>query len=359
MSNKPIWEKDTKIPMIGVSVPNIWIIAILVVVFFTGLGAGIRRRYDLPSGWDLLSGITGEDIGEPSAGEYFFGTMSVVINEQDYLTKTSASPTSAGYILFNNEPGTGSETGTVVSGTTTFTLKEGSKGLMWIAMDSGTDFFTYVDKAIANDYVVQWYISDWDDDQDLDLVVQVDVSDLAPPNPEYQPTFSFELPLIDEDVALAIDSPSDQASIGETEVVKNIEWTVSGFTELDGCAIGEIKFTTNATEEGGEIEIEQLYIGGQVTYLGKKQFSDGHRTSYGDYAEWYVESEDSGDYLSEGAVLVFREKGRADTLTLSINVRCTFANNEEVQITASVTPLDADGSKGTAVSDAVILKESA
>lgn len=356
MSDEPIWEKDTDVPFLG-TVPNIWIIVFIFILMFTGIGAGVRRRVGVKSGWEYLNTILspeGEGFDEKVP---FYGTFEININEQDTLSKTSASPTSASYVAFNEEP-TETSSGTVIdSGGTDFTLFKENKGIVWVAIDAGTDYYEHIERITNSPQVLSHQIRDYDNSGNLDLIVELDVSGIAPPNPDYKPEYTFQLPLVDEDNSLSIDSPSDQTGIGETEVVKNIEWTVSGFTEEDGCFIGEIKFTTNSTEEGDDVEIEEVYIGGQVTYLGKKTFLNGLRNSYGDYVEWYVEADDKGDHLSDGAVLAYREKNRADTLTISVNVRCTFETNDTVAITCSVTPIDADQSKGTPVTDLVNLDE--
>lgn len=354
MSDKPVWEKNTEVPFLG-SIPNMWIIIAVAIVFFTGAGAGLRARAGLPSGWDLIDSLSG--VAEESvSGTPFYGTFEVNVNKQDTLTKATATPTSDSYALFLEDPQQDSDA-TVVSGATDFTIYKENAGIFYMVVDSGTDFFEYIDRIVSQPSVVSYAIRDYDGDSDLDLILEVDISGIAPPNPDYKPEYTINMPLIDEDVALSIDSPSDQTGIGETEVVKNIEWTISGFGENDGCFIGEIKFTTNSTEEGDDVTLEELYVGGQVTYNGKKIFTTPIRDSYGDYVGWYVEADDKGDHLSDGAVLAYRENNRADTLTLSLNVRCNFETNDTVAITCSVTPIDADQSKGTAVTDLVNLDE--
>jgi len=352
---KPIWEKNTSIA--GVKIPNLWIFALVFVIFFTGIGAGLRARWGLPSGQEVIEGLsTGEAV--PSGEEPFWGALKVTINQQDSLAKSSASPTSASYILYQEYPVKGS-TGTVITASgTTVDIKKASKGIIYMVIFGGTDFYIMEAEFLQNPEVISIDKRDYDADGDLDFIAKLDISDVAPPNPGYQPVYALNLPLLDLDVTgLTSSSPSDQTGIGETEVVKNIEWTLSGLTAGDGAVLTELKFTTNSTDESDKVALEELYLGGQWTIRGTgEDFADGARTTYGDYAEWYIEADEINDYLSDGAVMVYRETNKADTLDVSLNVRCTLSTNNNVVITLSATFVNPSGSK-TTVTDAVTLSE--
>lgn len=353
---KPIWEQNTNLG--GIKIPNIWIIAVVFVVFFTGIGAGIRARYNLPSGQDVIEDLTTTEGTTPSGEEPFWGALTVSINQQDLLAKASASPTSASYILYQEYPVQGS-TGTVITASgTTVDIKKESKGIIYMMIFGGTDFYIFEQEFTQNAEVLSIEKRDYDKDGDLDFIAKLDISDVAPPNPGYQPTYALNLPLLDLDVTgLTSSSPADQTALGETEVVVNVEWTISGLTAQDGAVLTELKFTTNSTDENDKVALEELYLGGQWTVRGVgEDFADGGRTTYGDYAEWYVEADEINDYLSDGAVMVYRETNKADSLDVSLNVRCTFSTNNQVVITMSATFVNPSGAK-TTVTDAVTLAE--
>lgn len=347
---------NTKIA--GATIPNYLIILVVVILAVTGgLGLGIKIRSQklIRDAMDTFEGVV--DEGAPS-GDNFIGGVAFAIDETDWLAHGAATPTSPVFSLFYDLPTSKTAVGkSIATGGSTISV-DGS-GYVWIDLYGGTDFYL-VESAIRAgnpNKITSVVYNDWDQDGSLDMLVKCDVSDVGVTGQGVAPTYDINLPLLDVDVTgLTSDNPADQTAIGEVEVVVQVEHKLSACTAADGFVISEIKYVTNSTNEGDQLVFEELDVSGQWTLTGPNYFQTPIDQENGNYQVWYIQADDKQDPLDPGAAMVYRETNKGDSLTLSANVRVTFATNDVYSVALTVTIVDPAGVKST-ITDTVLLKE--
>ena len=330
-----------------------WIVVI--VVLFGGMGLGARLK-------DLNIG----DLWGAPSDENFVGGVAWAIDEADWQANIAAVPTTPAFSLYFTMPSGVSVGKPIAVGGSTISV-DGS-GFVWIDMYGGTDFYLIPDYAVlksVNPRARDLVISDYDNDGSLDYMVKFDVGDIGVTGQGINPTMDITLPLLDQDTGgLAISAPADQTGLGEAEVVATITHTLSGLAADDGYMISEIWYTTNATTEGDRVAFEELSFSGGVT--AKKitgaamsdisKINSPIKEENGNYNAWYILADEDNDPLSKGGLFVYRATDETDDLALKINVRCTFATNNKVSITAHVRYVTPAGVKAD-LTDTISLEE--
>lgn len=349
--------------LLGTSIPNTWIIIIVVILAISGgLGAGIKMKSQRMAR-DVAEGIgdvLGDEGAAPDTRGNYVGGVAFAIDETDWLAHIAAAPTGPSYNLFYELPTAKTAVGKSVS-TSGSTISVDGSGFVWIDLYGGSDFYL-VESALraGNPAKVQSVVyNDWDQDGSLDMLVKFDVANIGVTGQGIAPTYDINLPLLDTDVTgLTSDSPADQTGLGEVEVVVQVEHKLSLCNAADGFVISEIKYVTNSTNEGDQITFEELDVSGQWTLTGPNYFRAPIKTENGDYQVWYILADDRQDPLDPGAAMVYRETNRGDSLTLSANCRLTLATNNMIEVTLTVTITDPAGVKST-ITDLVLLDEAA
>lgn len=343
-------KKKTKI--FGMTLP-VFILLLLAISFVIPSPSG--QTY----GMDLVNTITGltPGAGIVPGGQAYYGNVQFIINRHDHLAGGAVTPTSDLYELFHSDPAQGVGGIAITPAGTTTEIMKGDNGVVWMALYGGTDFYLVEDYFVSsNPRIKESYWKDYDVDGDEDFIIKLDVSDVGVIGAAQTPTCTLSLPLLDEDVAgLTSDSPADISSIGTSEVVQTVTWKLSAITAEDGAFLTRLYFVTNCTRGGDDLRFEELSLSGGWTA------SSGCRTYWGspvkeengDYEVWYINPVDYLEY-NQGE-RVWRDTNEADTLYVSVNVRCTFEANEDHLIDIYADFLDPDGSSITTVNDQIKL----
>jgi len=294
-----------------------------------------------------MSGIWGSIVREDGplavADDFYYGPVQFKINQGDYFTGTAASPTSAVYTLYHSRPGIGIPgTAITASGTTTEVYKA-DQGVVYMAIYGGTDFYPVTDQFIAaNPRIISSYWEDFDNDGTDEFVVKLDVADVGQRGQGLTPVCALSYPLIDQDTSgLTSSSPADISSVGTSENVQTITWTLSGMTAQDGAVLARLYFVTNCTRGGDDVRLENVAITGGWTVVGWTDMAVPKREDNGDYEAWYY---DTSDYTEvHNALLVYRGTNAADTLYITLSIRCTFESAEDHLIDLYAEFLDPAG----------------
>jgi hypothetical protein len=309
---------------------------------------------------DVIDAVSGFFTGGGVVGgQEYYGNVQFIINRNDHLAGGAVTPTSDAYSLFHAEPYEGLSAIAITASGTTTEVTRNDAGYIWMTLYGGTDFYIVEDAFLnGNPRVKSSYWKDYDNDGDDDFVIKVYVGDVGVIGSAQTPTCTLSLPLLDEDVAsYSDDSPADITGIDETEVVQAVTWKLSGITAEDGAFLTRLYFATNATRGGDDIRFEELSLsGGWVSSSGAKTYwGSPVKEENGNYEAWYINPADYLEYHQ--GERVWRATNDADTLYVTVNVRCTLNTNEQYEVTLYADFLDPDGSSITTVSDGVNLEE--
>lgn len=322
----------------GLNIP-LWLIVVLVIVIFTPIGGALKNVVTGETNlWDLIWGKGEEEV------EYYYGSCSFKINQQDYLAGGAASPTGAKYLLFHTKPVKGATFSSITAGGTTTDIRKADKGYVWYTIYGGSDFFIVEEAFIAgNSRIVDDYWEDYDEDGDDDFIIKVYVGDVGERGQGLTPVCALDLPLLQLDLTLTNDNPDDQTGLEETEKVVQIEWELSGITEEYGCYLTELYFVTNDTRKGNDVKLEEVTLsGGWVRTSGAPtEFDVPCKEENGDYEAWYYKADDNREY-NQG-IRMWRDTGEPDTLHVTLNVRITFEENDAIGIHLYATFIGPDG----------------
>jgi hypothetical protein len=339
-------------------VPNTWlVIAVIVVIMFTGIGAGIRARLNVPSGQEILGmEEPTEWVGEPGKFDRDQITVSLVVSQSDWQAGGSATPTTPVYTLYHGRPGKDSSGNSLTVAGEDIQVKASENGRVWIDCYGGTDFYLVEDALRdANPEIKNVVKEDFDGDGKLDFLAELDLSGFLIGSQEFKPSYTLSMPLLDVDITgVTSSNPADQSSIGTSETVVTIKHTISAVTAEDGLVISELYYTTNSTREGDDLRFEELYITGQWTVDGPTAIASPVHKTYGDYSGYYIYADESNEPLDDKAMMAYRDTGRADDMTVSVNIRVTGETSEVYVVTLYITLVQPDGTV-TEVSDAVTL----
>ena len=342
---------EEKNPWLGV--PNSWLVILTVfLLFFTGVGAGLRARWDLPSGQEVVGDVLGmegiDDGWVPSTDKYERQSITIdfEIDQSDWKAGGAVTPTTPVYNYFYDEPSLGDTgVGITVAGED-ITIIADNDGIIWLDVYGGTDFYLVesVLRGLPNVKMVK--VNDWDNDDTLDCLVKLDMSRFLTEQHEYKPTYVMELPLLDVDVTgLDDDNPADQTTLGEAQVTATITWMYSGVTAEDGFYISELWVLTNDTVKGNDVTLKSMTIDGSMTAIpgGSVTLSPQHDSIGGAYAAYYIRTSDADEPLDPVSQGFFRGTNKGDALYFTLSVQCNFETDDGVTIDIYFTLVSPDG----------------
>lgn len=346
----------------GFRIPNWLIIAAVIFLFFTSMGAKVRQNA-MQQGSDILSqfGVepseTQEEVSKSRVP--FYGNLDISVNEMDMLAGASCSPSNAAYNYHKNKPGKLTVGESVTTSGSTHRVDQRQSGKFWLEIYGGDDYYVPIEYFKAsNPMVMSAMWEDYDEDGTDELLAQFDVSKISEPDPNTNPDLVVVMPEIDIDkTGWTDDDPSDISSIGTSESVQTVTHKFTGITAEDGAYIVELYYTTNATTEGDDIEFEELTLsGGWVQSSGAKTYWDQPiDTENQDYRAYYIYPSDRKEY--HNGIRVWRDTNEADTLYISANIRCTLDSSDVITVTLNLEALDPTGASSS-YTDSVTLSES-
>ena len=310
------------------------LIALVFVIFFTGWGAGIRQRANLPHGQDVLDDLlalsTTDEEWTPRRDGYERSTITIdfEIDESDWQAGGAPTSTNSLYSYFYDEPTEGDTGIGITLAGEYITVKAENDGVIWMDCYGGDDEYL-VDSVIrgSNVEILATKIVDWDGDDELDYLVKLDLSRFLMEDFQYKPTYVMEFPLMDMDVTThaPITVPADQAAIGNTRTTVTVTWPIAGVDAEDGYAISEMYILTNDTAKGVDVECKQLTISGTTTlFQGSSTLQPIHTSVGGAYAAYYIMPSDSSEPLDPDNLIIFRDTNMGDTIYFSVQIVCTF-----------------------------------
>jgi hypothetical protein len=327
-----------------VGIPT-WLIIVIVIglVLFTPLGARIK---------EMISDITAGEIVAPTEEEYYYGVMQIKITESNYFDGGSETTTNPTYTAYHGSLGPGVGGVAIAASGTDFALDKADEGWIYMRIHPGDVHYIFSVDALkaSNPRIKEAYWQDVDQDGTDDLICKIWVGDIGERGQALKPVLVIALPLVDEDVAVAVDSPADITAIGTAETVKQITWKLSGVDEKAGFIIGRLYFTTNATREGDDIKLEALSISG----LGLDvSLNAPVHTESGNYEAWYLKPADYTE-LHYGW-FAYRGINKADAAYVTVNVRCTLEAGDVISVTLNMEILDSYGNVAATLTDEVVL----
>ena len=282
----------------------------------------------------------------------FYGNLQIKISENNLYggSETTSNPVYEAFHSYSYEAGLTSSKAISASGTT-FEVQKEDEGIIYMMFHGGDSHFIAdwaVGESGRNPRVVETFWSDYDDDGKDEFFAKFDVGDISDPMPTTAATLDITLPLIKEDVSgLTDDNPVDKTSIGTAEVTKTLKWTISGVSEKSGFVIGRLYFSTNATREGDDIQLQKLAISGTLS----KTLTSPVDTEENTYTAWYLKPSDYTE-VHNGWMCV-RQTNMEDGLVVELTVRFTLESGDKVGITLNMVVLNSDGGEATTISDEI------
>jgi len=345
----------------GFRIPNWLLIAAVIFLFFTSMGAKVRQNA-MRAGEDVLSqfGLEPSDTQEERSDSRvpFYGTLDIAVNEMDMLEGASCSPSNAAYNYHKNKPDKLSVGESITTSGSDHRVDQRQSGKFWLEIYGGDDYYVPVEYFKASNPMCTSAVwEDYDEDGTDELLAHFDVSKISEPDPNTNPDLVVVMPELDIDkTGWSDDDPSDQTGLGESETVVTVTHKFSGITAEDAAYITELYYTTNATTEGEDIQFEELSLsGGWVQSSGAQTFWDAPiRTENQDYRAYYIYPSDRREY--HNGIRVWRDTNEADTLYVTANIRITYETNDNVQVTLNIKALNPTGASSS-YSDAVCLDE--
>lgn len=296
--------------------------------------------------------------------EVFYGTVTITVGESNALdSSASVSTTSDSYVAYHTKGQSLSEaTKSDFIGGSTFTvgtakdisIEKEDEGKLWVKAYTGTDYFLHLADTIeANPRIKSdaYKFIDVDNDNRLEVVFEIDLSDISEPLPVTKPTMDLTIMVIQEDTSVAFNSPADITSIGTGTKTGTIEWGITGCSEKYGFALARIYITQNRTNEDymivSAVDVEgiDVFSGSAITY------DSGSKT-------WSVDI-DIDDYREVvGAHQMLRRLGGSSTFDITVSYETYFTasgSGHAVTVTVYAQTIGADEAVDTAISDAVDL----
>jgi hypothetical protein len=304
----------------------------------------------------------GLQIQQQATTQVFYGTVSVTVEEDNYLDRgASVTTASDSYIAYHTRGKTLDQAteddflggNSITSGTADdVAINPEDNGHFWLKAYVGTSHYLHIQATLdANPRLVGYKYVDVDNDNRLEVVFDVDVSDIAEPDPNIKPPLDISIMVVEEDGSVSLNSPSDQSSIGTGTKTGTIEWQLSGIAEKKGQALARVYITQNRTQEDymkvTAVEIDQVgvFSGGDITY------DSGAKT-------WYVDIGISDYRELVEAVLLTRPSGGKSYVGITVSWETYFtqsASGYAVTVTLYVETIGADEAVDSAISDAVVL----
>jgi len=329
-------------------IPTWLLILIILLLIFTPLGAAIKAGLiDFGS----LFGLRVTDEDHVVEGPYV-GTVTLKVNSVNVVDDGAESLTSSAFTAYHGAKGAGVGGLAVSASGTDFVIEDADDGIVYMKVYGGTAHYIVVSEMLAsNKEIESSYWEDLDNDGLDDLVIKVNLADVQETTVGVKPQWTLVLPVVDEDVTgLTDDNPSDITSVGTTEVVKSITWDISGVSERAGFVIARLWFSTNATRSGEDIKFEEITVSGMGLDWGLTApvFTQGGPNA-GDLEAWYIKPDDYNDYHK--GLMPIRWVNKADKLSITLQVRCTFESGDKVKVQLELEYLQAEGTLATLQDD--------
>jgi hypothetical protein len=295
--------------------------------------------------------------------EVFYGTISVTIGEDNYLDRgASVSTTSDSYIAYHTGGKSlddavesdfvgGNASKFTVGTAKDVTIDRIDKGHFWLKAYTGTDYYLHIESTLnANSRIKDYKFVDVDNDNRLEVVFDVDVSDIAPPNPNIKPALDITLMVIQEDTSVSLNSPADQTSISTGTSTGTIEWQLKDISEKYGKGLARVYIKSNESEFESLVKVTSVEIDGVGIFSGADIDPDsGAKT-------WYVDIGVTDHRELVYAHILERPTGGKSHVGITVSWETYFtASTDAVTLTLYVQTIGADESVDTALSDAVVL----
>jgi len=331
-----------------------WMLGLAFFLFVVPSGIALRQRL-VNKAEDVFDDVIAGDTSVlPSGEDPYHGNVQFKVNEMDVLASAAVTPTTPSYLLFLDRPGLNDVGRAITSSGTTTDIPPEVKGIVYMAIYGGSDFYILEDQfRSANRRVTSCYWEDFDQDGDDDFVAKLDLSAIGTPGQDQTPTVTIELPLADIDVASwADDNPADITDIATSESVQSVTWKLTGITAGDGAYITELYFATNDSRAGNDLKFEEVTIsGGWATSSGcPTYFSKPIDEESQYYVAWYYKAADDREYHQ--GMRVWRRSNEPDTLYITANIRCTLETSDSLTVDLYLTLAQPDGTT-TEVNDQV------
>lgn len=293
---------------------------------------------------------------KPKEEEVFYGTLSITVNEDNYLSRgSSVSTTSDSYVAYHPKGKSLDESteADFVSGVSftvgtakDYSLSENDNGHLWFKAYTGTDFFLHIQGTIdANDEIGDTYkYADVDNDNRLEVVFDIDVSNYR--LSDVKQSLNIVVMVVQEDTSLALNAPADQDSIGTGTKTGTIEWQITGIAEKYGASLARIYFVSN------ESTFESYATITSVTIAGVGTFSGGDITGDSGAKTWYVDIGVSDYREPVYCPLLLHEAGGTSYVAVTVSWESYFTSaSQALSITPYVQTMGADEAVDSAITD--------
>lgn len=202
----------------------------------------------------------------------------------------------------------------------------------------------------ANPRFKDYKFVDVDNDNRLEVVFDVDVSDIAPPDPNLKPSLDAIIMVVQEDTSVSLNSPSDQTSISTGTSTGTIEWQLTGISEKYGKGLARVYIKSNESEFESLVKVTSVEIDGVGIFSGADIDPDsGAKT-------WYVDIGITDYRELVYAHILERPTGGKSYVGITVSWETYFtASTDAVTLTLYVQTIGADESVDSAISDAVVL----
>ena len=293
--------------------------------------------------------------GPPPEEEAFYGTISITVNADDYLDRGATTTLTGGkFIAFHSYGKSISEAeeSDLVGG---YSFSQGTakdvgvetedNGHIWLYIYGGTSYYLHLQGTIdANPRLSDDYeFIDVDNDNRLEVLFDLDLSDIAEPLPKEKPTLDIVIMADQEDTTVSLNSPANQTSIATGTQVGTIEWQLLDIASKYGCGLARLYISQNRTQEDmmsiTDVDIDQIgtFSSGDITY------DSGAKS-------WYVDI-GIADYkeLVYAPILEHAQGGKSYVgITVSFETYFT-ASTDAVKVTLSVETIGTNEAVDTAV----------
>jgi len=283
-------------------------------------------------------GIPTEDI--------FAGNLDVKTKENDYIAGSTHSSTNDKVFIHALDPVSESTGVALTSSAVNFELSRASGGYAWISIHNGDDEFLitpWMEGVFKthNPRVKEVYYKDLDSDDKMEMVGKCWFGDMVVGSGQ-DPEWTLIMNWIDEDIGLAISSPSDLTGQGTGSGTSfGLTWLLSGWTAGDGCPIVKLYVVTNDTREGEDITLQGLRMYGDITVIGKTSWSAPEYTSSSAYEGYYYMPTDYTDPFN--GILTYRGTQASDELYVSLAGKTYHEANGNITVDLFVVVVGGDG----------------
>jgi len=263
--------------------------------------------------------VDGEGI---PTDEIFAGNLDAKVKENDYVAGSTHSSTGAKIFIHALDP-------------TSESVHNEDDGFLI------TPWLEGVFKQ-QNPRVKEVYYKDLDSDDKKEMIGKCWFGDIVVGSGQ-DPEWTLILNWIDEDIALAMSSPSDLTGQGTGSGTSfGLTWLLSGWTAGDGCPIVKVYVVTNDTREGEDITLQGLRMYGDITVIGKTSWSSPEYTSSSAYEGYYYMPTDYTDPFN--GILTYRGAQASDELYVSLAGKTFHEANGNITVDLFVVVVGGDGS---------------